>query len=106
MPTYDPPADGANIKQSEGQKVTERTMDYRTGSLPLAAFLAARGAQFLRCEVAVVGRCDFIFADPNQNLNEIEACYYNSAPASARQFYKLLLDLKRLAQQTIRGGAQ
>jgi hypothetical protein len=81
-------------------------MEYRTGSLPLAAFLATRGAQFLRCEVASVGRCDFIFADPNHNLNEVSSGYYNGESASARVYYKLFLDLKRLAQQTVNGGAR
>ena len=83
------------------------SQEFRTGSIPLAAFLVAKGATYLRCEVAGLRRCEFFFSDREDNLNDLAKQYYdNQAVGNIRTFYKALLNLKEETGRTLRGGVR
>jgi hypothetical protein len=83
------------------------SQEFRTGSIPLASFLISKSAVYLRCEVSGLRRCEFIFSDRENNLNELAKQYYgNEAVGNIRVFYNALLHLKQETTRTLRGGAR
>jgi hypothetical protein len=75
---------------------------YRTRLLPQAAFLAAQGATFLRCEPSSGRFSDLLFADPDGTVEQLAESYFHDAPCSALRFYRAITEI-RIAIQKANG---
>jgi hypothetical protein len=73
---------------------------FRTNKLPQAAFLEAKGIRLLRCELTGPGRCEFLYTDPNGEVERLASAYYNGGICEAMAFYRAILDLKSAINQT------
>lgn len=82
-------------------------MEHRTTSLPGAAFAMARGAKLLRCELKAGDHreCRFVLDDPRGIVGTDIADYYAGDEMPASAFYSSLVELRRMVNRTLNGGA-
>jgi hypothetical protein len=95
----------AVVNQEQRGRIGKTEMEFRTMSLPGAAFLVASGFQLLRVEVASGLRFEFVFPDPSGEVEKTLDGYFSGASVPARDFYRSLQDV-RFAVNRAKGDAR
>jgi hypothetical protein len=78
---------------------TERT--FSTEDLPFAAYLhASRKLRFLTCQVSGSDRIAFVFADPDNEGDQLHLNYESGAECPAAALYDSIRHLRRVMDRT------
>ncbi|HWY08229.1 MAG TPA: hypothetical protein VNY24_15315 [Candidatus Acidoferrales bacterium] len=74
---------------------------FLTEDLPFAAYLhATRKLRFLTCQVNGTDRVAFVFADPNQEGNQLHLDFESGAECAAVSLYDSIRHLRRVMDGT------
>jgi hypothetical protein len=84
------------------QHLTPRQEEtFSTEDLPLAAYLhASRELRFLTCQVSASERVAFVFADPNNEGDQLHLNFESGAECPAAAFYDSIRHLRRVMDRT------
>jgi len=74
---------------------------FLTEDLPFAAYLqASRKLRFLTCQVSGVDRVAFVYADPNNEGDQLHLNFESGAECPAAAFYDSIRHLRRVMDRT------
>ena|ERR1700688_4516948 len=74
---------------------------FSTEDLPFAAYLhASRKLRFLTCQVSGIDRVAFIFADSNNEGDQLHLNFESGAECSAAAYYDSIRHLRRVMDRT------
>lgn len=74
---------------------------YRNDDLPFSAYLhASRKLRFVGCEVDNIGHVTFVFADPDNQGDELHLAYEAGAECGAAALYDSIRRLRRVMDGT------
>jgi hypothetical protein len=84
------------------QHLTPRKEEtFSTEDLPFAAYLrASRKLRFLTCQVSGTDRVAFVFADPNNEGEQLQLNFESGAECPAAAFYDSIRHLRRVMDRT------
>ncbi len=80
--------------------------DFRSDQLQVCAFLVASGATLKSCEQNGRNHCEFLFHDPDGEIEQLASRYYKGETCQAIRFYRALLELKSTINRTLYGGGR
>jgi hypothetical protein len=74
---------------------------FSTEDLPCAAYVhASRKLRFLTCQVSGIDRVAFVFADPNNEGDQLHLDFESGAECPAAAFYDSIRHLRRVMDRT------
>jgi hypothetical protein len=74
---------------------------FSTEDLPFAAYLhASRKLRFLTCQVSGIDRVAFVYADPNNEGDQLHLNFESGAECPAAAFYDSIRHLRRVMDRT------
>jgi hypothetical protein len=78
-----------------------REESFATEDLPFAAYLnASRKLRFLACQASGNGRIAFVFADPNNEGDQLHLSFESGAECPAAALYDSIRHLRRVMDRT------
>jgi hypothetical protein len=81
--------------------VPRKAETFSTEDLPFAAYLhGSRKLRFLTCQVSGTDRVAFVFADPNNEGDQLHLNFESGAECSAAAFYDSIRHLRRVMDRT------
>jgi hypothetical protein len=91
------------MTSTQTQQLTQPVKEavFSTEDLPFAAFLhASRKLRFLTCQVSGTDRVAFVFADPNNEGDQLHLNFESGAECPAAAFYDSIRHLRRVMDRT------